>query len=1061
MNFSAHFIRHPVATSLLMAGIAMIGLIAYNNLPVSDLPNVDFPTISVQASLPGADPATMSSAVATPLERQFTTIAGIDSMTSTSSLGSTNITMQFDLSRDIDGAAVDVQTAIAAAMPLLPPGMPAPPSFRKVNPADGPSMFFALVSDTLPFNKLNEYAETTIAQRVSQVPGVAQVNVMGAQKYAVRVQVNPNKLASYKIGINEVANALRNWNVNLPTGTLWGDNYAFNVRANGQLYNAEAFKPVIVSWKNGRPVRLEDIATVRDGSEDERTEGFTYMNGKLNKGINLMVMRQPGSNVIEVNDSIKAALPQIKALLPPSMQLVVRSDRSKNIRESFRDTQYTMLLTLLLVVGVIFVFLRNISATLIPTLALPFSVVGTFAVMWLLDYSLDNLSMMAIILAIGFVVDDAIVMLENIVQHLERGESPMEAALNGSKEIWFTIISMTISLAAVFIPILFMGGVLGRLFREFAVTITVAVMISGFVSVSLTPMLASRMLTHKHPDDRVWFFRVTERFFSWMLRVYSNSLQWVIRYRWVTIGVFFVMLGATVWLFGVVKKGFIPETDIDQLQVSTEMQQGTSFEAMSRYQRRVLETMMQEPLIDGMMSNVGGGMFGASSNRGNMWVQLKPRTERKESAADIMARLRPQLSRFPGTRVIMSLPPAIRIGGRGSRSSYEFTMQAPDTDTLYRAGAMMEREIAKLPSVADVNSDIQMRSPRLTVEIDRDKAASLNVNPQEIASALYAAYGPSISSTIYAPTNQYRVMLEVQQPFQRFADMLSTLYLKSSDGQLVPLDAVTKRKMDVGPQSINHTGQLPSVTVSFNLKPGVALGEAVDEVLELAKQKLPGNVTPSFTGSAKTFQDSLKNLNVMLIVALLVVYIVLGVLYESFIHPLTILSGLPSAAFGALLTLYLFDMDLNIYGFVGLLLLIGLVKKNAIMQIDFALHAQRDRGLAPADAIYAGCVARFRPIMMTTLAAMFGAIPMAIGYGAGGEARKPLGMCVVGGLFFSQAMTLYLTPVVYIFLDGLRGNKSGKSKVSQAPTATEQKPVSTPAPAMALERQPDAPGATA
>ncbi len=1030
MNFSAQFIRHPIATTLLMAGIAMIGVIAYTNLPVSDLPNVDFPTINVSASLPGADPATMSSAVATPLERQFTTIAGIDSMTSSSSLGSTNITLQFDLSRDIDGAAVDVQTAIAAAMPLLPPGMPAPPSFRKSNPSDGPILMLALVSETLPFSKLNEYADTTIGQRISQIEGVAQVQIMGAQKYAVRVQVNPQKLASYQIGINEVAAALRNWNVNLPTGTIWGDNYAFNVRANGQLYNAEAFKPVVVTYRNSRPVRLEDIATVRDGSEDERTESWSYMNGKLIKGINLMVMRQPGSNIIEVNDNVRKVLPQIQALLPPSVQLVIRSDRSKNIRESFRDTQFTMLLTLLLVVGVIFVFLRNLSATIIPTLALPFSIVGTFAVMWLLDFSMNNLSMMAIILAIGFVVDDAIVMLENIVQHLERGESPFEAAIRGSKEIWFTIISMTISLAAVFLPILFMGGILGRLFREFAVTITVAVIISGFVSVSLTPMLGSRLLTHKDPSDHNWLYRTTERFFNAMLKTYSASLSWVIRHRWVTITLFFGMLGATVWLFDVVKKGFIPEADIDQIYVNTEMQQGTSFEAMTRYQKRVVDTLMQEPNVDGFMSSVGGSMFGSSGNTGRMFVQLKPRAERKESAPEILAALRPKLGRFPGIRVIPSLPPAIRIGGRGSRSSYEFTLQAPDTESLYRAGAMMEREITKLPSVADVNSDIQMRSPRLSVKIDRDKAASLGVNPQDIASALYSAYGPSITSTIYAPQNQYRVLLEVEQGFSRFADMLSSLYLKSNTGRLVPLDAVTMRNMEVGPQSINHTGQLPSVTVSFNLKPGVALGEAVDEVLTLAHDKLPSNIHPSFTGSAKTFQDSMKNLNIMLTIAILVVYIVLGILYESFIHPLTILSGLPSAAFGALLTLYLFDMDLNIYGFVGLLLLIGLVKKNAIMQIDFALHAQRERGLTPAEAIYAGCVTRFRPIMMTTLAAMLGAIPMAIGYGAGGEARKPLGMCVVGGLLFSQSMTLYLTPVVYLFLDGLTGRKRAKAAVA-------------------------------
>jgi len=1031
VNFSAAFIRRPVATSLLMAGIALFGAIAYDLLPVSDLPNVDFPTLTVYASLPGADPATMASAVATPLERQFTTISGVDSMTSTSSLGSCSVTLQFDLSRDIDGAAVDVQTAIAAALPLLPPGMPSPPSFRKVNPSDSPVMHMSVSSTTLPLSKVNEYAETMIAQRISQVPGVAQVQIYGQKKYAVRAQMDPQKLAAYKIGINEVSNALRNWNVNLPTGTLWGKHQSFNVRADGQLLDADAFRPLIVTYRNGAPVRLGDLGTVRDGTEDERTESWAVKDGVAVPGVQLMVMRQPGSNVIEVNDGVRSVLPAIKALIPPSLDVNIRTDRSLVIRDVFRDTKFTMYLTLILVVGVIFVFLRNISATLIPALALPFSIVGTFGVMWVLEYSLDKLSMMAIILAIGFVVDDAIVMLENIVRHLERGEPPMQAALQGSKEIWFTIISMTTSLSAVFLPVLFMSGLMGRLFREFAVTITAAVIISGFVSVSLTPMLASRMLRHTPTEERRWFFRKTEAVFHWSLELYAATLRWSLRHRWVMTVIFFAVIGATGYLFVIIPKGFIPEADNGSLYVNTEMAQGTSYLQMAKYQREVIEILRKEPQISSFMSSIGGSMFSSGANTGRMFLELKPKEER-DPAPEFIAKMRPKISRLPGLKATLTMPPEIRIGGRGSRSNYEFTLQSPDTGELYRYAGIMEREIAQLPSVLDVNSDVQMRSPRLSIEVDRDKAAALGVNVQEIASALYSGYGPSWTSTIYSPSNQYRVLLEVEPRYQQYGDMLSSLYLKAANGKLVPLDAVTRRKMDVGPQSINHSGQLPSVTVSFNLKPGVALSQAVDEIRDLASDKIPATMSTSFTGTAKAFEDSMKNLNIMLIVAILVVYIVLGILYESFIHPITILSGLPSAAFGALLTLMIFGVDLNIYAFVGLLLLVGLVKKNAIMQIDFALNAQRERGLNAHDAIFEGCIARFRPILMTTLASMLGAVPMAIGYGAGGEARRPLGLAVIGGLLFSQMVTLYLTPAVYILLQNLSDSFSRrKAKVTE------------------------------
>jgi HAE1 family hydrophobic/amphiphilic exporter-1 len=1022
MNFSAIFIKRPVATILLMLGIGMFGLLAYFVLPVSDLPNVDFPTLSVSASLPGADPTTMASAVATPLERQFTTIAGIDSMTSSNSLGSTNVTMQFDISREIDGAAVDVQTAISAAMPLLPPGMPSPPSFRKVNPSDSPIMFLALTSDAMPFWELDEFAQTVIGQRISSVNGVAQVNVMGSQKYAVRIQVDPEKLASRNIGINEVADALRNWNVNVPTGTLWGPTKAYAIQANGQLPTAKDYEDVVVAWRNNAPVRLGDLGTVRDGSEDERTMAWNYANKEFKKGINLMVFRQPGSNVIEVNDAIKKLLPTLQKQLPPAVDLKLRSDRSKNIRESFADIQMTLLLTLALVIGVIFVFLRKATATIIPTLALPFSMLGTFAVMYVCGYSLNNLTMMAIILSVCFVVDDAIVMLENIVRYMEQGLSPLDAALRGSREIWFTIVSMTVSLAAVFIPILFMGGVLGRLFREFAVSITAAVLISGFVSVTMTPMLASKILKAHNGKGPSRWERILEAPLDWSLQLYSGSLRWVVRHSFVMVVVFVGMFVATAWLFEKVQKGFIPDVDTDQLYVNTEMAQGTSYEAMRVYQHRVNQVVAADPDVDTFLSTVGGGGPGGSSggNTGRLFIALKPRTERKASAAEIANRLRPKLGALVGVRAVPTLPPAIRIGGRGSSSSYQVTLQSPDTATLYREGQRFERAVAKLPAVLDVNSDMQMRSPRVRIEVDRDKAAAYGLDIQAIQQSLYNGYGTNFATTIYAPNNQYRVMLEVAPKFQMFADMLAKLYMKSADGRLIPLEEVTRRVEDAGPQTINHSGQLSSVTVSFNLKPGVALGQAVEEINELASQTLPSTISLGFAGTAKVFQDSLANMTTLLIVAIAVVYIVLGVLYESFIHPLTILSGLPSAAFGALLTLKLTNLELNIYAFVGLILLIGLVKKNAIMQIDFALEVQRRLGTEPAKAIFEGCITRFRPIMMTTMAALLGAVPIAAGYGAGGEARKPLGMVVIGGLIFSQALTLYLTPVVYVYLDRLQ-----------------------------------------
>ncbi|HEY7335513.1 MAG TPA: efflux RND transporter permease subunit [Bryobacteraceae bacterium] len=1046
MNISEPFIQRPIATSLLMAAIALFGTVAYKSLPVSDLPNVDFPTLLVTAALPGASPETMAAAVATPLENQFSTIAGLIAMTSVNSLGTTQVTLEFDLNRSLDGAAVDTQAAITQASKLLPQNMPTPPTFTKVNPADQPIIFLSLRSKLVPLYKLDEYAETSIAQRISTISGVAQVQVLGQQKYAVHVQMDPRALATHAVGLNEVETALQSWNVNLPTGQITGPQRAFTLMASGQLTSADQYKSLIVSYRNGNPVRLQELGTLKDSVQDEKTGSWYYENGSEGeRAIVLGIQRQPGTNTIAVTDAIKQLIPKFRIELPPSIKMDVLYDRSDTIRESYNDVEFTMLLTLLLVIAVIFSFLRNVSATVIPSLALPFSIIGTFSVMYLLHYSLDNLSMMALILSVGFVVDDAIVMLENIFRHMEMGKRPLVASLVGSREIGFTIVSMTLSLAAVFIPVLFMGGILGRLFREFAVTICVAILISGVVSVTLTPMLCSRFLRAPEHAQRSWFYRVTERFFEAMLRVYDRTLQVALRHRLATMGAFVLVLAATGYLFVKIPKGFIPDQDTDQLLVVTEAAQGTSFYEMARYQQMVADIVKQNPNVEALMSTVGGTAASTlgGPNYGEMIVRLKPRDKRKELVGKIIDDLRPKVADIPGMKVYLQNPPTIQIGGQVTKSLYQVSLVSSNRTDLYDSSKKLMDAVASVPGIDDLSSDLAITSPQVKVAIDRDKAAALQINANTVEGAFYDAFGPKWVSTIYASINEYQVLLELEPKYQADPRALSLLYFKSSGGQLIPLDTLATITQEAGPQAINHYGMLPAVTLSFNLKPGFALGQVMPRVQEIASQVVPSDVSISIQGAAKEFESSLSNLSILLIVAVLVVYIVLGILYESYIHPLTILSGLPSAAFGALVTLMLFHMDLNIYAFVGLIMLIGIVEKNAIMQIDFALEAERNQGFAPMKAIYEGCLIRFRPIMMTTMAALLGAVPIAIGYGAGGEARQPLGLVVVGGLMFSQLVTLYLTPVVYTYMAALQ-TRLGRGKRKKSAPAREEA-VETPA----------------
>ena len=1028
MHISRIFIERPVMTALVMLAILMFGIVAFRALPVAALPTVDYPNIQVTAALPGASPETMASSVATPLERQFSTIAGVKSMSSTNTQGVTQITVQFTLARNIDAAAQDIQAAIAASGGLLPADMPHPPSYQKANPAERPVLYLSLTSDTLPAYQVDEYAETMLAQRMSMVSGVSRVQVFGAQKYAVRVQLDPDEVAARGLGFDEVIGAIQRSNVNMPTGRLYGEKQAFTVQSSGQLMRASDYRPLVVSYKNGVPVRLEQLGNVVDGVENDKV--MAWLNGV--KGMIVAVQRQPGTNTVEVVENVEALLPQFRSELPPSVKLEIAGDTATSIKNSINDVEFTLVLTVGLVVMVIFIFLRNLSATLIPGVAVPLSIIGTFATMYLLGYSLNNLSLMALTLSVGFVVDDAIVMLENIVRYMEMGKGRMEAAMLASREIGFTIISMTVSLVAVFIPVLFMGGIVGRLLHEFSVTITVAILISGFVSLSLTPMLGSRFLRYSHTGHHGWMYGLFEHGFNLMASAYERTLKLVLRHQFATLLAGVVLLGGTVYLFWGMPTGFIPSQDSGFVVGFTLSGQDVSFESLGKHLRAVTDIVRHDPNVETT------GTFMMGGNQAGFFASLKPRKDRQLSADEIINELRPKVSAVPGIMAFLQNPPPITVSGQFSTSAYQMTLQSPDQNEIYRWVGPLVQKMRALPGFVDVNSDLQIASPQVNVDIDRDRAVALGLSPQQIEDTLYAAYGDRQVSTIYTPANQYAVIMQVAPQYQRTAEGLSKIYVRSSQGPLVPLNSVVKLSRTVGPLSINHVGQLPAVTVSFNLIPGFSLGQAADAVRGVVQDlRMPASISTNFQGTVKEFQESFAGLTVLLIVAILVIYIVLGILYESFIHPLTILSGLPSAIFGALLTLRLFHRELDLYAFVGLIMLFGVVKKNAIMMIDFALEAQRVEGKAPFEAIFSGCMLRFRPIMMTTVAALFGTLPIALGYGEGADARQPLGLAVVGGLLVSQLLTLYITPVIYLYMERFQ-RWLGRNRRVQAPVPAPQ-----------------------